>query len=879
MKKTIYYFSGTHWDREWYIPYQEFRMKLVGVVDRLLDILEQDPQFGVFHFDGQTIVLEDYLEIRPENRERLAAQIQSGGVVIGPWYCQPDEFLVSGEALVRNFLIGADICHRFGVEPWDVGYVPDIFGHIAQFPQILTGIGAKGAMLSRGIAPETPPFFLWEAPSGDTVPIHRFQQEGGYGSFCTRVTGRNTDGVERTADDPTFAQEARIYLDRLFARTEIPCAVAADSMDHEPPHRFTSAYVDRIRELYPDCDVRHVNIRELFDRLEEYRSIMPVYTGELCGSSKDGGMPTIWHTLSSRMRLKQQNNRCEALLEKLLEPALLYAQGQSIRFPAAYRKLAWKHLIQNHPHDSICGCSRDQVHQDMLYRFSQAEGIAKALLIETRDRLTGGRHVFGKEGGWLNLFNPSPLRRKETVVAELPIKPDFPTYHEPFHYEDIHKFRLFKADGTEVPYAICRMENDRVFLTHGEAWCKVDYYTIAFELELEPFGFTSLRLEAAEKAVRFLGTPLYHNGQLENTHCTLTVQPDGTVDLYHKATGRTYSHLLGLLDDAEIGDGWNSVRPRAASLFTGGTLRQIEVVCNSPEYAELCLHRELTVPQSLQRSDRGFVRSKEMVTLPVKVYLSLSRDAEMVDVTLELDNAAEDHRLRLSLPTGSTGDTYEVNQAFTFLTRRVGRDPATADWVEADSAEKNMHGIALMREPDGTGLAFVGKYGFYECAAEPGELLVTLLRGFGKVYYDDQLKTSQETGEHRYTFRLVPLDKTVDNVTLQQLQDHLQSGPLAVPHSESLQAPPPIAVEGHVCVSALKPAEDDSGDTILRLYNPSPVPATVQLYTARPIQAVTVCDLLERTIQPPVSEKGRCPAMTIRPFGIVTWRIQYDGKG
>ena len=117
MKKTIYYFSGTHWDREWYVPYQEFRMKLVVAVDRLLDVLEQDPQFGVFHFDGQTIVLEDYLEIRPENRERLAAQIQSGRVVIGPWYCQPDEFLVSGESLVRNFLIGADICHRFGVEP------------------------------------------------------------------------------------------------------------------------------------------------------------------------------------------------------------------------------------------------------------------------------------------------------------------------------------------------------------------------------------------------------------------------------------------------------------------------------------------------------------------------------------------------------------------------------------------------------------------------------------------------------------------------------------------------------------------------------------------------------------------------------------------
>ena len=876
MKKTIYYLSGTHWDREWYIPYQEFRMKLVGAVDRLLDILEQDPEFGVFHFDGQTIVLEDYLEIRPENRERIAAQIRCGRIVIGPWYCQPDEFLVSGESLVRNFLIGEEICRQFGVEPWDVGYVPDIFGHIAQFPQILKGIGAKGAMLSRGVEPETPPFFLWQAPSGDTVPVHRFQPEGGYGSFCTQATGRNTAGEERTADDPAFAQAAKVYIDRLFSRTEVPCAVVADSMDHEPPHRFTSAYVARLRELYPDCEVRHVNMREMFAALEEYRDTLPVYSGELCTSSKDGGMPTIWHTLSSRIGLKQQNNRCEALLEKKLEPALVYSRSRGIDFPDSYRKLAWKYLVQNHPHDSICGCSRDQVHQDMLYRFSQAEGIGKAMLIDAWDRLVGSRHLFDAEGGWINLFNPSPFRRKETVVVEIPFRPEFPTYHEPFHYEDIHKFRLYRADGAEVPYAIRQIENNRVFILYGETWCKADYYTIAFEAELEPLGFTAIRLEAAQKAVRFLGEPLYRDGRLENAHCALSVLPDGTVELLHKSTGRTYSRLLGIVDDGEIGDGWNSVRPRAASLFTGGSLQSIEVLCNTPDYAEICLHRELTVPKTLRRIDHGFCRSEEWVTLPVRVYLSLAKEESAVQVTLELENRAEDHRLRLCVPTGSTGDTYEVNQSFTFLTRRVGRDLATADWVEADSAEKNMHGIALMREKDGSGLAFVGQHGFYECSAERGELRLTLLRGFGRVYYDDQLVTAQEQGLYRYNFRLIPLDAHMDNAALQRAQDHLQAGLFAVYHRESLQETPLLAVEGNACVSALKPAEDGSGDTVVRLYNPAEDAVTVRIVTALPVKSAAECDLREQALCPLATEEGNLPAMTVKPYGIVTWRLCFD---
>jgi alpha-mannosidase len=122
---TIHLVSHTHWDREWYLTHEQFRFRLVALVDRLLDLLDANPDYKHFHLDGQTIVLEDYLEIRPEQEPRLRKAIEEGRILIGPWYVMPDEFLVSGEALVRNLLRGHRISREFGT-PMPVGYLPDL---------------------------------------------------------------------------------------------------------------------------------------------------------------------------------------------------------------------------------------------------------------------------------------------------------------------------------------------------------------------------------------------------------------------------------------------------------------------------------------------------------------------------------------------------------------------------------------------------------------------------------------------------------------------------------------------------------------------------------------------------------------------------------
>ena len=146
----MYVIAHTHWDREWYAPFQHFRIRLVRLMDKLLHLLEHNPDYTHFNLDGQTVLLWDYVEIRPENRGRLEEYVSAGRLGVGPWFILPDEFLVSGESLVRNLQLGHRIAAEFG-HVQKAGYIPDTFGHISQLPQILRGFDIGTAMHFRGL--------------------------------------------------------------------------------------------------------------------------------------------------------------------------------------------------------------------------------------------------------------------------------------------------------------------------------------------------------------------------------------------------------------------------------------------------------------------------------------------------------------------------------------------------------------------------------------------------------------------------------------------------------------------------------------------------------------------------------------------------------
>ena len=373
---TIHIISHTHWDREWYQTFQQFRMRLVHFMDKLLDILKNDPEYKFFMLDGQTVVLDDYLDIRPEREAEIKAYIKSGRILIGPWRCLPDEFLVSGEAMIRNLLIGKADCEQFGaVMP--IGYIPDTFGHISQLPQIFAGFGFKGASFARGLS-EEPIELTWEAPDGTSVILSYLRDHYGNATFYPAKTGDNSPN------------ELKAIIDSLLPYVKTGHVLLMQGTDHLEPDRTTPAHLEMARKVLKDHVILHSTLIDyfngVFSEIKKQDLLLPVIKGELRSPVRNHLLPGV---LSIRMWIKLENHACESLLEKFAEPltawfSMISGTGVELEklkdswlisdiYP--FVKKAWKLLLECHPHDSICGCSIDQVHEEMHSRFDQVKQI------------------------------------------------------------------------------------------------------------------------------------------------------------------------------------------------------------------------------------------------------------------------------------------------------------------------------------------------------------------------------------------------------------------------------------------------------------------------------------------------------------------------
>jgi len=377
----------THWDREWYLPFQSFRLKLVGLVDRVLDLLEAEPHF-VFTLDGQLATIDDYLEVRPENKERLRRLITEGRMAIGPWQTLIDEFLVSGEAMVRNLERGL----RRGTElggAMRVGYLPDMFGHIAQMPQILRQAGIEDAVVWRGVPSAIDKHaFTWEAPDGSSVRAEYLPEGYSNGAYLLAVPGGLPKAVEalREAMEPFFAGEP---------------ILAMYGTDHQEP----------LPELVGLAREAGIEIKTLPGYLDMANGAQhPQWRGELRSGARAN---MLMGATSARIDLKMAAARAERALERYAEP--LQALW-SDTWPERLLDLAWSRIFESSAHDSICGCSADEVSAQVLVRYAEAQQIADGLAQEAAERVA--ERV---PRGAVAVLNPSPHRRTGLVELDLQV--------------------------------------------------------------------------------------------------------------------------------------------------------------------------------------------------------------------------------------------------------------------------------------------------------------------------------------------------------------------------------------------------------------------------------------------------------------------------
>ncbi|MFW9966565.1 MAG: alpha-mannosidase [Candidatus Thorarchaeota archaeon] len=395
--------SETHWDRAWYRTFQQFRLRLVNLVNELLDILDGDPEFKTFTFDGQTVVIEDYLEMVPHQRERFKKHVKAGRIDIGPWYVLPDVFLVSGEALIRNLLMGRRIGKEFGGVV-DVGYIPDPFGHVSQIPMILSQFNYNSAIFARGTGNEIDDLgaeFIWEASDGSEVLTHWLPYS--YGN-AARLPEEIGDALGMLDD----------VVQKLKPWSRIGTVLLMNGSDHVLPQPQVPEVIRTYNEKYDD-KIIFGSLPMFIERIKQKQDALKRFRGEFRRSKYENLLSGVY---STRIYLKQMNEYVQRLLERTLEPwcSVAYALGSA--YPRDEITMAWKYLLRNHPHDDICGCSIDEVHDDMVQRFRWVDEIAGALLENAHEVIS---KVHEAESTGIVIVNPSPRTRDDVVVLEMAV--------------------------------------------------------------------------------------------------------------------------------------------------------------------------------------------------------------------------------------------------------------------------------------------------------------------------------------------------------------------------------------------------------------------------------------------------------------------------
>jgi mannosylglycerate hydrolase len=778
----------THWDREWYRPLEVFRLMLGATVDGILETLERDPGFASFTLDGQAILLEDYLEVRPENETRLRALIAAERIEIGPSYVLPDEFLVGAEALVRNLLIGRAVCERFGGRPSPAGYLPDSFGHPLQLPQILAGFGLQSMLFSRGLGDELDDLgvvFNWAAPDGSAVLAIQLLPD--YGNFA---------GIDGLDDAEARVRGLLSRFGPALARGGVRDVVLCNGSDHLPVAPEIPAVCAELQRRFPGSTFAIARYEDYVSGLRTGE--IPTWTGELLGSRL---LNVLRGVNSARLYLKQANERAEQRLLTVETLSALCVLGCASRFPHDDFDFAWRELLKCHPHDSICGCSCDEVHRDMLVRYASLDRTLDALATNALRGLASTQRPDA-----IGVVNALPYARSAVVQAP----GTRPTLVELGGFE-ARTVELAPADSGE-PRTGDRIENDR------------------------------FRVQGA---------------------------PDGTVTITDLRAGRAFAGLHALEDEADVGDLYNFCP------LPGGGVRHcsgaaMRVLSEGPVRWEL----EITYAGDLPRGVDAERRSRaDTVPFAVRTVVRLHRGSDRIEFVTTVENAAEDHRLRVVFPVGDAPGFARAEGHFAVAHRAFGALEPRTLWCEPPDPTQHAIGAVAI------GALAVITRGLPEYEARAtgrgAELCLTLLRCVGLISRaTGEIETrpvsagprmatpeGQCLGQHVLEYALVFDAEQRSDVALLRASQDYRSPLLIVPAGADFAAP--LALDGDIVFSCLKGAEDGDG-LILRVFNPGSAPASLRVGGALSIERLRLDETGAEPLPERVTEVGAGEIATLR---------------
>ena len=868
---SIHLVPHTHWDREWYRPFQSFRMQLVDLVDRVLEMLESEAEFA-FTLDGQLATIDDYLEIRPEQAERIARHVRSGRLAIGPWQILMDEFLVSGETLVRNLEMGWQRADEFG-GPMRVGYLPDMFGHVAQMPQILRAAGLADAVVWRGIpAAVDRHAFRWEAPDGSWVRAEYLPN--GYG---------NAAGLF-AVPDRLEAAGAR-FLEWAAPWFGTDPVLAMYGTDHTAPVPELAALVSRLNEVHEASNMRIGTLAQYIEGAPPLTDADPCWRGEMRSGARAN---VLMGVASARIDIKQAAGRAETLLERYAEP-LTALHVAPDAWPEAFLRLGWRKVVENSAHDSICGCSVDTVVDQVLVRFAEAEQIASTLARRAAIAVSGS-----VPRGALTVLNPSPSTRPGVVEAELPVPDawgdvafelsdgtrrgtqelarkepllfdqelrggDVDDLFRRFHGREIfdHAWNGYRIDGRTLTLEV---DNDphpawldvddlRAEVTAAMRAAADDTWTVRIvarprrrltaAIDAPALGWTAIRAVEGSADVPD-GVRLADDGRsMTNRLVSVRVDDDGTLAI-DAADGTSLTGVGRIVEGGDFGDSYNYGPPASDVIVERPSAVSVSADLAGPVRGRLAVVRSYPWPSGVEAD--GSARTAETVETEVRTEVELRAGEPFVRVSVALENQSRDHRVRFHVPLSRRADTSSAEGQFAVVERGLvgeggyreeplGTYPAHG-WVDAG-------GLAVLLE-------HLTEYELTEAGAE---LALTVLRSTGLISRNDNpyrqdpagpelaIPNAQMLGPWRISFALMPHAGTWAEAGVPAAAERYRHPLLAVGGGGAPDAswPPAgagddaLALEGpHVALTALRRREDGWLEARVVNLGTDPVTATLR---------------------------------------------------
>ena len=709
--------SHTHWDREWYHSAPRFRQRLVALIDDLLARADAAP----FLLDGQTIVVDDYLAVRPEMTAELAARVRDGSFTVGPWLVLADELIPSAEGLVRNLLAARRTLRALRAAPPDVLWCPDSFGHPAALPTLAAGFGCDIVVLWRGYGGGRWPegdTVRWRAPDGAMVVLHHLPPSG------------YEFGASLPVDDTAARQRWGAIQRVLLPRAVTGVVLLPNGADHHAMQPEVDEAVASLARAAAPHRVRRATLSEFGDMLRRRVATMPL--PEVSGELRDsyGYTWTLGGTLGTRAHLKRDYARVERLLTRDVEPWAALARYLGLGDRRALTWAAWRPLLECQPHDTLCGCSTDGVARANRHRLldsaDQAAGVreaaAHALLRHepavARDRRSEWNPV-------CVIRNPAPRSRGgiaeieiERFIRDVPVGPGSAAKQRaPMRPER----RAGIAGTTVQPLAVFRRhsrtesplhypDNDLVEVTRAVAW-------------LDPLPAYGLRaLPLGDPAPVAIPRPVRIRGRtVDNGLIGLTIRRDGRLILRDHRSGRVIHRLIRFEDAVDVGDLYTpSIRGTASDDVR---VRRIRVVHRGPLRATVAMRLTLT---GAHRA--GF----EAPRIPLRVELTIDAGAPFVRVRVSGRNTGRWHRTRIVFGTDVLDGEVLADAAFGPVERHPIEVTAEDRRKEAPVPTAPLHRwVSLLAADRGTTLISDG-LAEYEALAH-GEIAVTLLRAVGSL--------------------------------------------------------------------------------------------------------------------------------------------------